>query len=57
MSSLENYAIVSQTAKLVILYSGDNDTWQVTTLETQGDISIPCLRTTLSLEQLYSGVL
>jgi Uma2 family endonuclease len=57
MPSVERYAIVSQGVKLVILYSRSEDGWKVTTLETDGNIDIPCLDTSLSLEQLYEGIL
>lgn len=57
MPSVERYAIVSQTARLVILYLRSDDGWKVKTLENKGDIDIPCLNTSLSLGQLYEGVL
>ena len=55
LSSLERYAIVSQTARLVILYSRGKDGWQVKTLENTGEIDIPCFGAVLTLEQLYAG--
>ncbi len=56
LPSVEQYAIVSQGVKLVILYNRAKDGWKVTTLETTGNIDIPCLAATLSLEQLYEGL-
>jgi Uma2 family endonuclease len=56
ISSLERYAIVSQTARLVIIYSRTLNGWQVQTLENLGEIDIPCLGVKLSLEQLYEGL-
>jgi Uma2 family endonuclease len=57
MPSVERYAIVSQAARIVILYLRSDDGWKVKTLEATGDIDIPCLDASLSLEQLYDGVL
>jgi Uma2 family endonuclease len=57
IASLERYAVASQTARLVIIYSRSATGWQVQTLENSGEIDIPCLGVALSLEQLYSGVI
>jgi hypothetical protein len=38
------------------VYKRGPDGWQVEFLEADGEISIPCLETTLKLEQVYAGL-
>jgi Uma2 family endonuclease len=56
LATLERYALVSQTSPFVILYKRVGDHWEVETLGGEGEIDIPCLETTLTLEQLYQGI-
>ncbi len=51
--SLQRYAIISQKTRQVVLYKRLGDTWSFTVLLENGEIDIPCLNTTLSLEQIY----
>jgi Uma2 family endonuclease len=55
LSSLERYAILSQDRRAVILYKRINNHWVVETLS-EGDIDIPCLQTTITLEHIYEGL-
>jgi Uma2 family endonuclease len=56
MSSVERYALVSQDRRFVVLYKRVLDHWEVITLEDQGEIDLPCLGTSLTLEQIYAGI-
>ncbi len=54
--SLQRYAIVSQKTRQVVLYKRLGETWSFTVLLENGEIDIPCLKATLSLEQIYAGL-
>ncbi len=54
--SLERYAIISQKTRQVVLYKRIGETWIFTVLLENGEIDIPCLEETLTLEQIYSGL-
>jgi Uma2 family endonuclease len=56
LPSLERYALVSQDRRFVVLYKRVLDHWEVVTLDDQGEIDLPCLGTTLTLEQIYAGI-
>jgi Uma2 family endonuclease len=56
LSSLERYALVAQDRRFVVLYKRVLDHWEVVTLEDRGEIDLPCLGTTLTLEQIYAGI-
>jgi Uma2 family endonuclease len=56
LPSLERYTLVSQDRRFVVLYKRVLDHWEVITLEGQGEIDLPCLGTTLTLEQIYAGI-
>jgi Uma2 family endonuclease len=56
LPGLERYALVSQDRRFVVLYKRVLDHWEVVTLEDQGEIDLPCLDTTLTLEQIYAGI-
>ena len=53
ISSLQRYAIVSQKIRQVIVYKRMGQTWDFDVLLENGEFDIPCLATTLSLEQIY----
>jgi Uma2 family endonuclease len=55
LPSLERYAVISQDSRGVVLYKRLNSHWEVETLH-EGEIDIPCLQTTISLEQIYAGI-
>jgi Uma2 family endonuclease len=56
IESLQRYVLVDEETKLVTVYAGDASGWRVEFLEHSGEIDIPCLETTLSLEQIYAGL-
>ena len=56
LPSLQRYALISQDRRFVVLYKRVSDHWEVETLEQNGEIDIPCLKTTLTLEQIYAGL-
>jgi Uma2 family endonuclease len=56
LPSVERYALVSQDRRFVVLYKRILDHWEVVTLEDQGEIDLPCLDATLTLEQIYAGI-
>lgn len=56
LPSLERYALLSQNQRFVVLYKRVLDHWEVITLEDKGEIDLPCLETTLTLEQIYAGI-
>jgi Uma2 family endonuclease len=55
LPSLQRYAIISSDIQRVILYKRTKDGWTVEILET-GEIDVPCLNTTVTLEQIYAGL-
>jgi Uma2 family endonuclease len=54
--SLQRYVMLRQNERSAIVYKRGPDGWQVEFLEVDGEISIPCLETTLKLEQVYAGL-
>jgi Uma2 family endonuclease len=56
LPSLQRYVMLRQNARTAIVYKRGTDGWQVEILEDDGEISIPCLETTLKLEQVYAGL-
>ncbi len=56
ISSLQRYAIVSQKIRQVIVYKRNGETWDFDVLLENGEIDIPCLATTLTLEQIYANL-
>jgi Uma2 family endonuclease len=56
IESLQRYVLVDQETKLVTVYARDASGWRVEFLENSGEIDIPCLETTLTLEQIYTGL-
>jgi Uma2 family endonuclease len=55
LPSLEMYAIVAQTERLVVLYERREQEWIYRSL-TEGSFAVPCLETTLSLDAIYEGI-
>jgi Uma2 family endonuclease len=55
LPSLQRYAIISQDVRRVIVYKRSPDGWVVEILEA-GGIEIPCLETSVTLEQIYAGL-
>jgi Uma2 family endonuclease len=56
IESMQRYAIVSQKERLVIVYKRLASGWGFDTLEAEGEFEIPCLETSLSLDQIYAGI-
>jgi Uma2 family endonuclease len=56
LPSLERYAIISQAERFVIVYKPVNGAWTFETFSEAGEFEIPCLETTLSLDQIYANV-
>jgi Uma2 family endonuclease len=56
LPSLQHYVMLRQNEPSAIVYKRSLDGWQVEFLEADGEISIPCLETTLKLEQVYAGL-
>ncbi|NJK45106.1 MAG: Uma2 family endonuclease [Pleurocapsa sp. SU_196_0] len=56
IETLQRYVLVEQVSKLVTVYARDASGWRVDFLEHSGEIDIPCLETTLRLEQIYAGL-
>jgi Uma2 family endonuclease len=55
LPSLQTYAIVAQTERLVMLYERRSDEWIYRSL-TDGAFAVPCLDTTLTLDAIYEGI-
>jgi Uma2 family endonuclease len=56
LPSLQRYVMLRQNERSAIVYKRGPDGWQVEFLEADGEVSIPCLDTTLKLEQVYAGL-
>ena len=54
--SLQRYAIVSQKTRQVVVYKRSGDAWTFAVLQGTGEFDLPCLETTLSLDQIYAGL-
>ena len=57
LPSLQRYVMLHQNDQTAIVYKRGPDGWQVEILEGDAEISIPCLDTTLKLEQVYAGLI
>jgi Uma2 family endonuclease len=57
IASLSRYLILSQNSAFAVLYKRNGEKWEVETFNGSGEIDIPCLETTLQLEQIYNGLL
>jgi Uma2 family endonuclease len=55
LPSLQRYVIIAQDVRRVIVYKRSPDGWSVEILE-DGEIDIPCLETSVTLEQIYAGL-
>ena len=54
--SLQRYAIISQKTRQVVVYKRSGETWTFAVLQGSGEFDLPCLETTLSLDQIYAGL-
>lgn len=55
--SLQTYLIVEQTEQRVYVYVRGDTQWQLSEPIGQADIALPCLNASLSLDEIYFGVL
>jgi Uma2 family endonuclease len=53
--SLQHYVLIEQDRRFVIVYRRTPEGWLYTTFQ-NGTIDVPCLETTLSLDQIYAGI-
>jgi Uma2 family endonuclease len=56
LPSLQRYVLVDQTTRRVIVYARAPQGWMVEVLDSEGQFEVPCLETSVSLEQVYAGV-
>jgi Uma2 family endonuclease len=56
LPSMGRYLLESQIERRVIVYKRDNGVWTLEILTESGEVDIPFLETTLSLEQVYAGL-
>jgi Uma2 family endonuclease len=56
LPNLQRYVLVEQHSRLVVVYKRQAGAWVVEVLEQDGVVDIPCLETTLSLEQIYDSL-
>jgi Uma2 family endonuclease len=54
--SVQTYLIVEQNLRRVYVYQREGEHWGSSEVAEQGQISLPCLGTHLSLEQIYRGL-
>jgi hypothetical protein len=57
LPTLQAYLIVEQTERWVYAYQREGDGWNLTEYVGQGDIPLPCLGTSLPLNEIYEDVL
>jgi Uma2 family endonuclease len=57
LPSLQRYLLISQHRRLVTVYSRSISGWEVQVLEQNGEMELPCLQTTLTLQEIYTNVL
>jgi Uma2 family endonuclease len=56
LPSLQRYVLVDQTTRRVIVYARAVQGWMVEVLDSEGQFEVPCLETSVTLEQIYAGV-
>ncbi len=56
MPSLERYVVVNPNERHVAVFKRTINGWMYEMFTGEGEIEIPCLETTLSLEQIYAGI-
>ena len=55
--SVQRYVLLRQDRALVMVYARDGAEWRFSLLEETGSFDVPCVGVTVSLEQIYSGIL
>lgn len=56
IATLERYILIDKDSHFVTVYARDDDGWRVAFLQGTGSVEISCLKATLNLEQIYSGI-
>ena len=54
--SVERYVLLEQHSRLAVVYKRQGQQWLVETLIDDGEIGIPCIGATLTLDQIYDGL-
>ena len=54
--SVERYVLLEQNSRLAVVYKRHGQQWLVEALEGNGEIDIPCIGATLTLEQIYDDL-
>ena len=54
--SVQRYVLLEQNSRLAVVYKRQLDTWLVETIIGDGEIDIPCIGATLTLDQIYDGL-
>lgn len=57
LSSLQTYLIVSQAERYVVEYQRTEGGWEMREHRQGGEVGVPCLNRTLTLDEIYRGVL
>ncbi len=55
LPSLQRYVLIEQDRRFVIVYRRTPEGWLYQTFQ-DGEIDVPCLETTLTLDQIYAGI-
>lgn len=56
LPSLQTYLMVEQTERRVYVYQRQGATWALEEVAEQGQIELPCLGRSLSLDEIYLGI-
>lgn len=56
LPSLERYVMVRQDRRVAMVYKRAASAWVFEILEGDGQIDVPCLETSVTLEQVYAGI-
>ena len=56
LPSLQTYLIVEQTKRKIYVYQRTGQGWTSSELAGQGSVNLPCLGTTLTLDQIYRAL-
>ena len=54
--SVQRYVLLRQDRALVMVYAREADGWRFSLLEESGSFDVPCIGATLTLEEIYAGI-
>ncbi len=57
LPSLQTYLMVEQSERRIYAYERQGEAWQLSDFKDQGQINLPCLNYSLTLDEIYIGVL